>query len=264
MQLSKKPIVLYDGVLKQLQANDNIGRYVLTVVSKSVGNDQDELFSFTQVHADTSSGSFELFLPQSPQLGDLIKVLDIKSVFSTNKLIINSNSKKIEGGVANIELDVSGAIIDFLYSGEDDGWILDIGGKNLNIFDDSLQYDIAPSTAFSRRGRLVFQTGVANTVDLVNAGDTSKTPAFGTIVYDGDTFVKVRTKAGSVIECKFDSEASISPGDHLFVSKLETGKVTNDPDPQEVAFYQRIGSANDAPSEGYVKVNFWPNPEIYV
>lgn len=266
MQLSKRPIVLYDGVLKQLQGNDNIGRHVMTVVSKSPGNDNDELFSFTQVHADTSSNGFTLKLPQSPEVGDLIKVIDIKSVFSINGISIDPNGKNIEGSNTTLDLDVSGAVVDFMYSGEDDGWILDIGGKNLNIFDDSIQYNIDPSIAEmgSRRGRVVYQTGLANTVALANANDVDKVPAFGVIVYDGDTYVKVRTKAGSVVEMKFDSESTISPGNHVFLSDLESGKIrtisdTDDP----IVVYQRLGSCNDSPSEGYVKVNLWPNPEIY-
>lgn len=268
MLLSKKPIVLYDGVLKQLQSNDNIGKYVLTVVSKSASNNLDVLFSFTQIHADTTTNSFTLLLPQSPEIGDLIKVIDIKSVFSLNKLIIDSNGKKIEGAVGTLDLDVSGAIIDFIYAGEDDGWILDIGGKNLNIFDDSLQYDIAPSTAEqgSRVGRFVYQNGLTNTVELADASNSNKGPGFGVIVFDGNTYVKVRTKTGSIVECKVDTDSSVVvPGEHVFISPIEPGKVTTKQDHVSgVSYYQRIGSCNTAPSEGYIKINMWPNPEIYV
>lgn len=266
MQLSKRPIVLYDGVLKQLQGNDNVGKHVMTVVSKSLSNDNDELFSFEQVHVDTSSGGFTLRLPQSPEVGDFIKILDIKSVFSVNALSIDPNSKNIEGSSNILDLDVSGAVVDFMYSGEDDGWILDIGGKNLNIFDDSIQYNIAASTAEvgSRVGRTVYQTGTSNTVELANANNHNSVPAFGVIVYDGDTYVKVRTKAGSVVDMKFDSESTFTPGDHVFLSDLESGKVRTITDTDDsVSVYQRLGTCNDNPSEGYIKVNMWPNPEIY-
>ena len=267
MQLSKRPIVMYDGILKQLQGNDNVGKYVMTVTSKSVGNNNDELFSFMQVHADSSAGSFTLKMPQSPELGDFVKVVDVKSVFSVNKITIDPNGKKIEGATGSIDLDVSGAIVDFIYAGEDDGWLLDIGGKNLNIFDDSIQFSIAPSdgTVGDRTGRVVFQTAVANTVDLADAGAATKVPAFGVVVHDADTYVKVRSKVGVVVDAKFDTLSTTpTPGDHMFLSKQELGKVTNNQDFDDAEAVQRLGSCNTGPSEGYIKLNLWPNPEIYM
>ena len=267
MQLSKRPIVMYDGILKQLQGNDNVGKYVMTVSSKSVGNNNDEIFSFMQIHADSSAGSFMLRLPQSPTLGDFIKVVDVKSIFSVNKITIDPNGKKIEGATSSIDLDVSGAIVDFIYAGEDDGWLLDIGGKNLNIFDDSIQFSIPPSDATigNRTGRVVYQTHIANTVDLADAGAASKVPAFGVIVHDSDIFVKVRTKVGIVVDVKFDTlSTTLVPGDHIFLSKQELGKVTNNQDFEDAEAVQRLGSCNSGNSEGYIKLNFWANPEIYM
>lgn len=267
MQLSKKPIVLYDGILNQLHDQDNIGRSVFTVVSKNTANDGDSLYSFTEVHANTSNGSFLLKLELDPQIGDIIKILDIKSVFSSNPILIDPQGNNIEGKSNIITLDVSGLIIEFIYAGSEDGWLMDIGGNNLNSQAEFIEYDIAPSTATigSREGLLVYQTDQANTVDLTNASNDINVPAIGIIRSDGNTYVNVATKSGLVCDVKPDSDAAyiIEPGDHIFMSANETGKVTHNIENQSAAVFQRVGTCNASLSEGYIKINFWPNPEIY-
>lgn len=267
MQLSKRPIVLYDGILKQLQDGDNIGRYVFTVVSKDPDNDGDELQPFTQVHANTSGQSFNLKLPSNPEEGDTIKIIDIKSVFSQKSLVIEPNGNSIEGGTNNVELDVAGTIATFVYTDSDSGWILDVTGKSLNMLDDFNEYNIEPSTAEmgSRKGLFVYQTGNANKVGLASAHDIDKVPALGIIHEDNDVKVQVRSRAGAIVDVKIDNESieDMEPGKHVFLSGTEDGKVAYDPDAEDVAVYQIVGTCNTGPSEGYIKLNLWVNPEIY-
>lgn len=268
MEISKRPIVLYDGVLKQLKDEDNVGKYILTVVSKNPDNDFDELYSFTQIHANTATSSFSLLLPQNPSEGDFIKILDVKSVFDGNPLYIKSNGKKIEGTTTDITLDVNGAIVDFIYSGDEDGWLIDIGGRNLNVFDDAVEYSISPSTAEmgSRVGHLVYQTEQANTVDIADASDITRVPTLGVIQFDNDTRVQVKTKTGSVVDVKIDPNIAnqINPGDHVFIASTRSGYATLDPDNDSTVVYQVIGICNDFPDgDGFIKLNLWLNPEIY-
>lgn len=258
MQLSKKPIVLYDGILSQLKDQDIIGKYQYTALSKNHTDNNTILFAFTVNFIDTTGDSFTLLLPSDPQIGDIIKVIDTKNNFQINNLIINPNTKKIENEITELILDVSGVVITFIYSGEDYGWLLDIGGKSLNIFTDYFTYNIPPSTAGSREGRLVYQIGNTNTVDIADASN-NKVPAMGIINHDGDIYVHVRKSISSIINVQPDPEAIINVGDHLFLSF--NGTVTNDDDHPSMAVCQRIGRCYSI--DDNVKVNFMPSPEIY-
>lgn len=112
-------------------------------------------------------------------------------------------------------------------------------------------YDIAFGS--NREGRFVYKTGVGNQVALANASDEATMPAFGIITYDGDTTVQVRQLADMIDSVKVDSDASPIAGANIFISSVESGKVTNIAPNMGVS--QRIGNANRDASEGYLELN---------
>jgi len=265
-RLSKKPIVLYDGLLGQLYDNDNIGRYVFSVEEKTTSNNGDELVSFTQIHADTTNGSFNLKLPEEPLVGDVVRIIDIKDNFENNNLTIEPNSKLIERQSHNVIFDTSGVIIEFFYSGETDGWLKSIAGADLDLILGYLEFDIDLSQNGSRENYLIFQTSDANKADLTDANDTYKMPALGVVIFDGDTFVRVDAQSGSLIDVKATTATlnDVSPGDDIYVS-TQTGKVTSKIEDENPNVVQRVGICNTATSTepDCIRVNFWPNPETY-
>lgn len=112
-------------------------------------------------------------------------------------------------------------------------------------------YDIVFGSG--REGRFVYKTGVGNQVDLAKADDESTMPAFGVITYDGDTTVQVRMLADMIDNIKADSNASPIAGANIFISPVESGKVTNIA--PETGVSQRVGNANRDVSEANVELN---------
>ena len=74
--------------------------------------------------ADTSSGAFTLTLPSSPSAGNIVAVKDYKGTFGNNKLTIDRNGSKINGGNAsNPELTSNGQSVTFVYVDGTQGWL---------------------------------------------------------------------------------------------------------------------------------------------
>lgn len=69
-----------------------------------------------RIIADTGGGSFTIYLPSSPSLGDYVQITDGND-FYTNHLLVNPNGGTIEGYTQDICLDLRGVTFEFIYSG---------------------------------------------------------------------------------------------------------------------------------------------------
>ena len=69
-----------------------------------------------RIIADTGGGSFTIYLPSSPNLGDYVQITDGND-FYTNHLLVNPNGGTIEGYTQDICLDLRGVTFEFIYSG---------------------------------------------------------------------------------------------------------------------------------------------------
>lgn len=109
------------------------------------------------------------------------------------------------------------------------------------------EVEYAISFGSDREGRFVYMTGLPNTVGLTKADDEARMPAFGIITFDNNTSVKVRKLADKIFDAKVDSDASPVVGGNLFVSPIESGKVTNIA--PTIGVNQRVGSVNASTAE---------------
>jgi len=84
------------------------------------------------VLANTSSGAFTVTLPASPTLGDQVIIADAGGAFGTNALIVGRNGSTIEGTAADLNLDINGVSVQFVYSGSTWEVYAQIGGNGGN------------------------------------------------------------------------------------------------------------------------------------
>jgi hypothetical protein len=71
---------------------------------------------------DTSNGSFTLILPEDPQIGVSIAIIDLEQSFRRNGLILSRGDELIEGRAENMILNVDKASIVIRYVGSTYGW----------------------------------------------------------------------------------------------------------------------------------------------
>jgi hypothetical protein len=72
--------------------------------------------------ANTSAGSFTLILPENPQVGESVGIIDLNFSFRRNPLILSGGAEKIEGRTDNMFLNVDRASIVIRYVGSTYGW----------------------------------------------------------------------------------------------------------------------------------------------
>lgn len=81
------------------------------------------------VMCNTSGGSFTVTLPELPIFGTKVRVLDSKGYFNQFPLYVNPNGKKILGSSNNYTINNKNAICQFIFEGENQGWLVDVGGS---------------------------------------------------------------------------------------------------------------------------------------
>ena len=85
------------------------------------------------VLADTSSGAFTVNLPASPSSGDQCIIADSGNVFGTNNLTTGRNGSTIEGSAADLELDIDGVSVQFVYDGSTWEVYAQVGGNGGSV-----------------------------------------------------------------------------------------------------------------------------------
>lgn len=76
-----------------------------------------------RIIADSSTGTFTVFLPASPTIGNSIQIID-GAAFAATATFISANGNTIEGDPTDVELDITGVIADLIYNGTT--WLLRI------------------------------------------------------------------------------------------------------------------------------------------
>lgn len=108
-----------DGV-KWNYTNDNDN--VAANFNHSVVNMDAPMKSNTVVLADSSIGSFQLTLPQSPNMGDFIYIIDTEGEFKKNPVTVVRNGDPIRGKSENLKVKIKNVTLMMFYSGSSQGW----------------------------------------------------------------------------------------------------------------------------------------------
>jgi len=91
---------------------------------------------------NTTSAAFTVTLPASPSVGDTIILLDYAGTFATNKITLGANSNKINGVVANKQLDTNREAVTLTYVDSTQGWVASSGTNFGTQSIDPLTYPI--------------------------------------------------------------------------------------------------------------------------
>lgn len=75
--------------------------------------------AFDYIYADTTSASFTITLPATPNAQDRVTILDSTGNFGTNNLTVARNGETIMGLAEDIILDVDNKEYRFIYTGTD-------------------------------------------------------------------------------------------------------------------------------------------------
>ncbi len=91
-------------------------------INYEVASSNRNVFAGDLIAADTSSGSFTLTLPSSPNNGDAIDIVDYSGTFPVNPLTVSRNGNKIEGLEEDLVCNVPEAYFTLVYAGLARGW----------------------------------------------------------------------------------------------------------------------------------------------
>ena len=93
----------------------NANRYIPLTTSVT-------LTSNYKFSTNTSTSSLTATLPAAPAAGDEIELFDIAGTWNTNNLIVNNNTKLIEGYNDTLLCNVQYGLIKLIYTGSSTGW----------------------------------------------------------------------------------------------------------------------------------------------
>lgn len=79
-----------------------------------------------QVFWDTTSSLCTAVLPSSPSLGDVVRLIDFKGTWGTNKLTVSRNGNKIQGASSDLDLTIPYDCCTLVFDGVDN-WHLVYG-----------------------------------------------------------------------------------------------------------------------------------------
>lgn len=95
----------------------------------------------TKIGANTSAGSFTLFLPDPASDGDIIEIIDINNTFDINNLIIDPNGNEIELDTDSLTCNIKGAhFVLVFYNGNWSISVLDNNYDKAGIIQDQNQF----------------------------------------------------------------------------------------------------------------------------
>lgn len=107
-----------------------MGRYIsetgtASTVVREISSNYNAVVN-DRILMDSSGGNFTITLPVASSLlvNDTIQFIDVTSSLGTNLVTVDRNGALIQGATENLDLDVNGATITLMYSGQTYGWIV--------------------------------------------------------------------------------------------------------------------------------------------
>ena len=130
---TEKAMVITDGLgagAAVVNANPTVAAGGLSYVAKTANYTASNLEG---VLANTSGGAFTVTLPASPTTGDQVVIADSGNAFGTNNCIAGRNGSTIEGASSDLNLNINGVSVQFVYSGSTWEVYAQVGGNGGDV-----------------------------------------------------------------------------------------------------------------------------------
>lgn len=75
-----------------------------------------------EILANTNTIGFTINLPAGPSPGDSVRIIDALGTFATNNLLVGRNGSNIRGVADDLNLDLNGSFVEFIYVNASIGW----------------------------------------------------------------------------------------------------------------------------------------------
>lgn len=80
------------------------------------------ILPFEAVACDTTGGAITLTLPDTPNLGDQVKILDVSANFAIANVIVGRNGKKIMGLDEDMTISTNNVSVELVFVNDVVGW----------------------------------------------------------------------------------------------------------------------------------------------
>lgn len=119
---TRKPLVLVNGNITQLQAGDVVSGAGLSPTDIKTGN--YTAVAGELVRTNSTGSAFTITLPATPVDGDRVGVVDITGNNVTNPILIDRNGLTINEDASDITSNVNFEYIEFLFNGATSDWTI--------------------------------------------------------------------------------------------------------------------------------------------
>ena len=202
---TQKSMVVSDGAgagAAVVNANPTVAAGGLSYVAKTANFTVSNLQG---VLADTSAGAFTVTLPINPVVGDQVVIADAGGAFGTNNCIAGRNGSTIEGAAADLNLNINGVSVQFVYSGSTWEVYAQVGGNGGSVVTLAGTQTLTNKTITYADNTLTGVVGVTATQTLTNKtlaapilSGTTTTASGNMIVSPATQIVEVRGDGASV------------------------------------------------------------------